>query len=124
MKVRGTDAKIEKTELVTNAGYLAVNFCDRADVFATLGASHVLFNGTAGMINEGAESNEHVDIETRDRFSWSVGGRVTVWECDCWAVGVEDSTSASTPRSITSKIILKSQDLIRMTSLVATMNGK
>ncbi len=79
---------IEHTRIFTNAGYLALNFWDRFDVFGTLGVSNFCIDTNArtfGVIGTGAR----FEIESSSTFSWSVGARATLWECGCTTLGIE-----------------------------------
>lgn len=86
------DRDIEKTELYTNAGYLAVNFWDRIDIFGTLGASNIRIDGNVivfqGTFTAAAGGNRF-RIESETDFSWSIGGRGTLYECGCFSFGAE-----------------------------------
>ena len=85
-------ADINRTQINTNAGYIALNFCNRFDAFATLGATnmHIRTDDSAWdpVITSDATSGEP-ELTFQPHFSWSVGGRATLWECGCLAVGVE-----------------------------------
>lgn len=95
-EVGGVDTgNLEDAELFTNAGYLALNFCDRFDIFTTLGATSfrtrqdtMVFTGVAGV-----ES----DLYFNSAFSWSIGGRATLWQCDCFTLGIEGQYFRSNP---------------------------
>ena len=78
---------IEDAELFTNAGYLALNAWDRIDIFTTLGASNLWINTNARGFS--GTPGDRLTLESETSFSWSVGGRATVWECGCFAFGVE-----------------------------------
>jgi len=100
---------VDHFSLWTNAGYLALNFCDRFDIFATLGTtkidldanirtfSPVLTIATIDAIDFAA-AGTRLRIESRYEFSWSVGGRVTLWECGCTALGIEGQYFRTNPR--------------------------
>lgn len=87
-------ADIEHTNLNTNAAILVLNLWDRFDIFTTLGASNFgietnarTFRGpgtTPASIN-----GRRIFIESESQFSWSVGGRATLWECGCTTLGLE-----------------------------------
>jgi major outer membrane protein len=79
---------IQKTRINTNAGYLAFNFCNRLDFFTTLGATDLNIR-TNGSAFSTTPINELVELNFNSQFSWSVGGRVTIWQCDCFAIGIE-----------------------------------
>lgn len=84
-------AQIENFEIWTNAAYLAANFWDRFDIFATLGTTSIDLstNISAFAPIPVFVVGERIDIVTDSRFSWSVGGRGTIWECGCTALGIE-----------------------------------
>lgn len=86
---------LERTEMYTNAGYLALNICDRLDIFGTLGASvlHIRSDIQPWGVDVPMESELFFD----DNFSWSVGGRATLWQCDCFAVGLEGQYFQTNP---------------------------
>lgn len=73
---------VELTELYTNAGYIAANFWNRFDVFATLGA-------TSLYVESGNSGSGRFELETETDFSWSIGVRGTIWECACTYLGAE-----------------------------------
>jgi len=78
---------INQSQLFTNAGYLALNFYDRVDLFGTLGASRWNLAGNASAFN--AEAGTFEEIYSDPGLSWSVGTRVTLWECTGTALGGE-----------------------------------
>ncbi len=81
---------LRKTEIVTNAGFLAVNFYDRFDIFTTLGATWLNFTGTEGSFTPTTGTPFQVDkVYSETNFSWSIGVRGTIWECGCLAIGAE-----------------------------------
>jgi len=73
---------IESTEIYTNAGYIALNLCERVDIFSTLGVTHM-------RLENNYPSLQLLTVNFVPTFSWSVGGRATLWECGCWGMGVE-----------------------------------
>lgn len=94
----GPTADTEVVQLTTNAGYLALNFLDRFDIFSTLGATNYsidtsLFNFTLGA----GSNNNRFEVESDTRFSWSVGARATLWECGCTALGIEGQYFSARP---------------------------
>lgn len=78
---------INTTEIFTNAAYLAVNFCDRIDLFTRLGATrlHISTDAIAfgSLVSLQSELSFHTD------FSWSIGTRATLWEYCGFALGLE-----------------------------------
>ncbi|MCC5832998.1 MAG: hypothetical protein JJU12_08165 [Chlamydiales bacterium] len=79
----GVAGAIEKTELSTNAAYLAVNFKNRFDLFGTLGTTR-LFLETGSITTSG-----RLEFETESDLSWSIGIRGTLWKCGCTYLGAE-----------------------------------
>ncbi|MCB1181189.1 MAG: hypothetical protein KDK55_04125 [Chlamydiia bacterium] len=78
---------LEGTELYTNAGYVAMNFFEIADVFTTLGASHLHLKGNESVFR--GPAGRRIEFETETDFSWSIGGRITLVPCGCAAFGLE-----------------------------------
>lgn len=81
---------VHKTEIYTNAAYLALNICDSLDLFTRLGASKVNIESNSLAVGiKGFIPALPVEFEFGSDFFWSVGGRATIWEQGCFAVGVE-----------------------------------
>ncbi len=78
---------IDTTTLYSNAGYLALNFCDRFDIFSRLGVSKLHIRTDARSWGSTISQESELGFETQ--FSWSIGARATLWECGCFAVGLE-----------------------------------
>lgn len=81
------EGDIDRTSLYTNAGYIALNFCDWIDVFTSLGATSISMRTPAGVFT--ASNNIMMDLNFDTSFSWSIGGRATIWDCDNFSIGVE-----------------------------------
>lgn len=80
-------ADIDTMTITTNAGYIALNICDRLDVFGTLGATTLGICTDATSWGSLASLNSELGFETY--FSWSVGARATLWQWGCFGIGVE-----------------------------------
>ncbi len=91
------DADVEQFQIFTNAGYLALNICNRVDVFTTLGASNFNFEGNGSVFTPDPAANEYFELVMTTDFSWSVGVRGTLWECGCFSVGFEGQYFRSDP---------------------------
>jgi len=91
------DADIDTTKIFTNASYLVLNFCDRVDLFTTLGATHIHLFSDGDVIVPATTGPLAVEMDFVTTFSWSVGGRVTLWQCDCLAVGIEGEYFRTNP---------------------------
>jgi len=81
---------LQETKIYTNAGYLALTYCDLIDLFATVGASsfHIKTPSTA-FRTRGLTPGEYFTIETETDFSWSVGLRAALLNWRCFTLGVE-----------------------------------
>lgn len=78
---------IDKTELFTNAGYIALNICNRFDLFGTLGSTNLKI--TTDAASWGFPGSVLSELHLDSDFSWSIGGRSTLWQFDCFSVGIE-----------------------------------
>jgi major outer membrane protein len=87
LEVDSDGPDIEDTEIFTNAGYIALNFFDRFDIFTSLGATNILIDANASVFTP--LDGPRLVLETETHFSWSLGARATVWECGCTAIGIE-----------------------------------
>lgn len=83
-----TGANIDRTTITTNAAYIAFNICDRIDIFTSLGASQLGMK-TDALTFTGISPSFESELFFRTDFSWSVGARATLWNCDCFFVGIE-----------------------------------
>jgi major outer membrane protein len=87
--------QVEHLSMWTNAGYIALNFWNRLDIFSSLGTTKffmdtnlkdfVVASPVPGLVG----SNGRIEVETDSHFSWSVGARATLWECGCTCLGIE-----------------------------------
>lgn len=89
----GRGRVIRRTEINTNAGYIALNFCNFIDVFTALGASdlhvrtqEVSWTPSVGETPIGTSDGQYL---TNTNFSWSIGARAAVFNWRCFTVGVE-----------------------------------
>lgn len=91
LEVDNSDPKrdIEHTELYTSAGYIVLNLFNRFDIFTSLGASNMYITSNALSFDGAALQNDRIEIESETDFSWSIGARLTLWECGCTTVGIE-----------------------------------
>ncbi len=76
------DSAIQVTELFTNAGYAALNICNWIDIFATFGSTNLYLDTTA-------QNQDNIFVDFSPEFSWSVGGRVSLWEYCNFGIGLE-----------------------------------
>lgn len=91
-----TQRKIDYTQMFTNAGYLALNFCQRFDLFTTLGVTKFSFNTNLEPFNSDNPS-PCFDFESNTMFSWSVGVRTTLVERNCFVWGITGQYFSSWP---------------------------
>lgn len=110
------EKKMTKSEVFTNAGYLALNIWDRFDVFGTLGATGLHVSGASsafnleGNLSEGGKpfiniENGCVNLEGKHGFSWSVGVRGSLWECGCATLGGEAQYMGARPNIETIEVL-------------------
>lgn len=94
----GSFERIMNTTLTTNAGYLALNICDCFDIFATLGATQIGWLTDLAPFTV-APNQEHFIfvVQGATHFSWSIGGRGTLWRSGCAALGVEGQYFSTNP---------------------------
>lgn len=120
--------KMTKSEVFTNAGYLALNIWDRFDVFGTLGATGLHVDGPSSAFNlEGNLSNATasngvtpftqidnscVKLDGKHGFSWSVGVRGSLWECGCATLGGEAQYMGARPNINTLEVISNTNPFI------------
>ena len=86
------DPDVEHVEIYTNAGFIALNFYDRFDIFATLGATNLRIETNNSAFQAAGSTvtiNDRFVLETQTDFSWSLGLRATIWECGCTSLGAE-----------------------------------
>ncbi len=93
-------ASLRQVEIYTNAGTVALNFCDRFDLFGTFGASQFWVTTHVNSFNSD-HLTENVSsllyFNTASDFSWSVGVRGTIFSCCNFAVGGEVEYFAARP---------------------------
>jgi major outer membrane protein len=86
---------IQRTTLFTNAGYLALNLCNKVDIFGTLGASKITIttNETSWFLAGAAEGR----LQWDNTFSWSAGAKGTIFQKSGFFLGVEGQYFQSCP---------------------------
>ena len=98
---RAGSPDIRRTILNTDAGFVAVNWCDRLDLFATLGASNFRIDTPTSAFstftNLIQDANVDLDIASSTDFSWSIGGRGTLFGCYGFIVGIEGAYFSMSP---------------------------
>lgn len=88
MRESNSDRKtIEKTRIITNAGYLAANVYELFDLFATFGATKLKIDTNTSAFS--TIDGVRLGINSFNDFSWSVGLRGTIFEYGCTTCGVE-----------------------------------
>lgn len=92
---KGAHADIDTTQIFTNAGFLALNFCDRVDIFGKLGDSKLHIRTDARSWGSNVSLESELNFETY--FSWGAGARATLWECNCFAIGIEGEYFQTNP---------------------------
>ncbi len=96
----------------TNALYMAFNIWDRADLFGTIGATTLHLEGNVSNFAPFTalpvgQNGSRITFVTDSSFSWSIGGRYTLFRCCCTSIGVEAEyfrTDAPVRRSILARL--------------------
>lgn len=81
------EESIEKTAFYTNAGYLVLNFFENLDIFGTLGETKLAIQTNAKSF--GSVPGRRFTLISESDFSWSVGGRLVIFDCACTYFGLE-----------------------------------
>lgn len=89
---------VHKTEIFTNAGYLATTICNWVELFGTVGVTqmNIIADQRVLLGNNSLFSNS-IEIETGSNFSWSGGAIVKLLEGRGWTIGVEGQYFAAYP---------------------------
>lgn len=97
----GEGSRVEHTKLFTNAGYIALNFWNRADIFGTVGTTNFCFDTNVDPFSiTGNNATSRLELESSAACpSWSVGARATLWECGCTCLGIEGQYFRAKPRT-------------------------
>lgn len=82
-KEGGSGAQVDDTEYFTNSGYFVANVFDRVDLFTNLGVT--TSNATIHVPLTGQEYS----FCSAPAFSWGVGARAILFECDNFDLGAE-----------------------------------
>ncbi len=92
-------ASVSTTQLETSAAYLVCNFCNRLDLFTTLGVSSFFFEAPQSGFLRTVEVRNDVllTLNAATAFSWSIGGRGVIWCCGPFAIGAETSYFCTRP---------------------------
>jgi major outer membrane protein len=86
---------INTTRIFTNAGYLALNICNKLDLFGTLGASKISI--TTNEISWFLAGNAEGRLDWQTFFSWSAGARATIFSLNHFIIGVESQYFQTSP---------------------------
>jgi Chlamydia major outer membrane protein len=87
---------VDTTKLFTNAGYLVLNFNERVDLFTALGASRLSLNTSLVAFNS-ADPFPLFELESGSAFSYSIGGRATLFKYKCASLGIEGQYFSTKP---------------------------
>ncbi len=94
-ETRSGNPDIDRTTRDTSAALLVFNWCDRADLFVTLGATSIEIETPASAFILNNALNTRFTIASSTHFSWSVGGRVALFNYCNVVVGLEGEYFAS-----------------------------
>ncbi len=88
-------ADIYRTELRTDAAFLVVNLCNRLDIFSTLGTTKISLISFGSALSATTDTPDaFIDryrdhVESKAKFSWSLGARATLYRYGCFGIGAE-----------------------------------
>lgn len=91
------DKDIDYTKLLTHAGIVAMNFCDRLAIFSTLGVTRLSLNTSLGAFNLD-DTHPLFEIETLSSFSYSVGAKAKLWSYKKFSLGAVGQYFSTSPR--------------------------
>jgi len=94
---QGRKGEIPTTKINTNSGYLVLNFCDRVDLFSSIGASSLTLRYHRGIDSLVPTSTPEQSAVFETAFSWSIGGRATLWKCRGFYLGLEGEYFCTSP---------------------------
>lgn len=89
---------IDTTQLITNAAYVAVHFCDRVTLFAALGATRLSINTTLVAFNA-QDPHPLFELRSATAFSYSLGGRAILYSYKCAFLGVSGQYFSTQPNT-------------------------
>ncbi len=90
------DRHIDYSRITTNAGYLALTGWEIVELFTTWGATKLSLNTSLVSFNV-TNRPPRFELETTTTFSWSIGGRATLWEYECLSLGIMGQYFTSKP---------------------------
>lgn len=100
MEIENHQSDVFRTRINSQAGIIALNLWNRADVFSTLGTTQLnLVYRLKGLPGSAGISNAVLPLNSDTRFSWSIGSRITLWEQGCWAIGGEGQYFEAEPHA-------------------------
>lgn len=92
---------VHRSILNTNAAYLALNWCDRIELFTALGASKICIDTHSSayitFIRLPQDKNIEFQIETDTGFSWTLGARCTLFSFRNFCFGLEGAYFSTHP---------------------------
>ncbi len=85
----------EDFSMANNTAVLTLNYFEWLDLFGTFGAARFALEGNASIF--GGPSGSRLLIETGTDTSWSIGGRITLFRCKSFYVGLEGEIFGTNP---------------------------
>ncbi|MCC5832346.1 MAG: hypothetical protein JJU12_04810 [Chlamydiales bacterium] len=100
MKVDASNrsAHLRKTKICTNAGYIAINFFDRLDLYSTLGASFLKIESLRSAFLIEADPNALYYIDTTSSFSYTIGADAALFHLGRFVFGVDGKYFYTRPK--------------------------
>lgn len=91
-------AHIRKTKICTNAGYLALNFYDRIDLYAALGASLINIETPRSAFLVVDDSNRFYYINSATGFSYTLGADAAILHLGRFVLGIDGKYFYTRPK--------------------------
>ncbi len=67
-------------------------------MFTTLGTTKLDMEANIGKFSTTPGLTRLAELRFKEKFSWSVGARATLWECECFGFGIEEQYAQANPK--------------------------
>jgi major outer membrane protein len=93
-----SSANLHRTKICTNAGYIALNFFDRIDLYSTLGASFIEIETPQSAFLIVTDPNANYYIDTNTSFSYTVGADAALIHLGRFVLGIDGKYFYTRPK--------------------------
>lgn len=87
---------LTRARIMTNAGLIFLNFCDRLDVYGQLGATNIDLEGDGNAFSF-SSGTSRLEVATETDFSWAVGAKAVLVEWCDFVLGADGRYFATSP---------------------------